>query len=506
MSVASQQSDTEELKLLKFILNFLQKNPTDEQQDIVSAIEEHERVLIVSGNGVGKSFAVALAKLAFLLTNPNSKVIGTSGSYSQYRDSVWNPMAEMFEALKERTSVPGEVRDYNNELKINRNWYAKIISPSDPGDLEGRHASRVMVVIEEADKKYIREEHFDSAYSSVTDQGDRFVAIANPPEEKSGPVWDRMQSDSWHTIEFSSFESHNVRKGRKDISGLVTLDLIKEDYENYHQRPFPGVEEAREVADIVRRTYDPEYKLSDEEQERIEGLDTRWFRRRLGVIPPDSSSSYRPIYASQARRAYSQTTPDWSTYTPTSFGYDVAGTGADRNIIISMDEVGGRMRVEDVWSGVDHNHNEVRAREVFEQAPKADMAIDAVGEGSGTADRLKDAFPNAFRFQSKEKAAQEDKYKDRWAEGLDELGTVLDQDTRYFDYRLREELLKAASVVEFEEQYISKRNETVLKATKKDKIKNLLNRSPDFLDASYMCVWAKQFEHEQAPKSLTWGS
>jgi hypothetical protein len=506
MSTAvSATADQDQLQLLKFVLNFTEAEPTKEQKKIIRAIEENRNVLIVSGNGVGKSFAVALSKLAFLLTNPDSKVIGTSGSYAQYRDSVWNPMAEIFEELKESAGVPGKVRDHKNKLDIDRNWYAKVISPTDPGDLEGRHASRVMVVIEEADKKYITSEHFDSAYSSITDVGDRFVAIANPPDDQTGVVWDRLHdNDDWHVIQFSSFESHNVRRRRKEVEGLVTLDLIKEDYRNWNVGEWPGVDKAKQIADIVERNYDVEYQLDDEEKERLEGLDARWFKRRLGVIPPQSSSVHRPIYAEQVRDGYVELM-DRGNHQPEAYGMDVAGSGGDRNVIFSFSGMGRQLYVQDVWTGMDHNANESRAREVFDEKPKAPIAIDAVGEGSGLADRLCDAYPNAFRFKSQHEASQKDKYKDRWSEGLNALGTALGNGTNYDDHRLREELLKATSVISFNEKYIKSRESNVYQADSKEKIKDVLGRSPDFLDGAYMSVWAHEFDHIEAPPSLAWG-
>lgn len=495
-----------ELKLLKFINDFIQISPTREQKQIVRAIEDNQKVLIVAGNGFGKSFIVAMTKLALLLTVPDSKVIGTSGSYSQYRDSVWSPMAEEFEELKERANVPGKVLDYRNMLKIDRNWYAKIVSPSDPGDLEGRHASRVMVVIEEADKKYITEEHFDSAFSSVTDQEDRFIAIANPPDEQVGPVWERMRSDEWYTLQFTSFENRNVRMRRKEVEGLLTLDQIRHDYRNWNARDWPGIEKAKEPAEIVRKTYDPEYELSDDEKQRLEGLEERWYRRRLGVIPPASSSVHRPIHTPTIRGAYRHSI-DFTDYTPRTFGMDVARSGGDDNVIISFSGPLGHYKVEDRWSGLDHVRNKERAAQTFDDHRKADIAIDATGEGSGLADELCDEYPNAFRFKANNNAHQEMKYKDRWAEGLNELGDALDIGATFTGTRFKEELMRAASVIQFEERhYKSREADTVLKATPKSDVKDELGRSPDMLDAAMMASWAFQFDPVQVPESMTWGS
>jgi hypothetical protein len=181
------------------------------QKRILRALTEHERILVMSGNGVGKSYTAAVAMLAYLATNVDATVLGTSGSYSQFVDAAWRPLKSLHGDAKERVGLPGKPLDGGQpELRIDDEWFAKIVSPRDPGDLEGRHAEHMLVVIEEADKQYITPEHFDSAGSSITDGNDRMLAVCNPPEDESNVVHAKRESDRWHTIQFSSFDSHNV--------------------------------------------------------------------------------------------------------------------------------------------------------------------------------------------------------------------------------------------------------------------------------------------------------
>jgi len=240
----------------------------EQQKQILRAVVEHDRIIVMCGNGVGKSYIVAVLKLAFLETNLDSTVLGTSGSYSQYVDAVWRPMKKLHKQAKQCVGLPGETYDAQQPtLEVDDDCFAKVVSPRDPGDLEGRHAANVLVVIEEADKQYITKEHFDSAGSSVTDENDRMIAICNPPEDETDVVYDKLNSDRWHTIQFNSLDSHNVRveAGEIDdekIPGLVELSTIKADWEEWNGEEFPGLEEARTA------------------HERRDDLDTRWYRRR----------------------------------------------------------------------------------------------------------------------------------------------------------------------------------------------------------------------------------
>jgi len=176
-------------RYVNFAEDVLELDLAETQKEILRALTEHDRILVVSGNGVGKSYTVAIAKLAFLATNVDSIVLGTSGSYSQFIDAAWRPLKALHEDAKRRVGIPGETYDGGQPtLEIDSEWFAKVVSPRDPGDLEGRHAAHMLVVIEEADKKYITREHFDSAGSSITDDSDRMLAVANPPLDETDVV------------------------------------------------------------------------------------------------------------------------------------------------------------------------------------------------------------------------------------------------------------------------------------------------------------------------------
>lgn len=449
------------------------------QKRILRALAEHERVLVVSGNGVGKSYTVAIAKLAFLATNIDSIVLGTSGSYSQFVDAAWRPLKALHAAAQERVGIPGETYEGGQPtLEIDSEWFAKVVSPRDPGDLEGRHAAKMLVVIEEADKRYITHEHFDSAGSSVTDSDDRMLAVANPPLDETDVVAEKMQSDRWHVIQFSSFESHNVRAdaGELDapkIPGLVDLDTLRADWEEWNAESWPGVEAARTA------------------HERRGDLDQRWYRRRAGVIPAESASVYRPFYLDDARAALDENTPPQNPGPLVGIGIDVARKGGDKTVYRRLypNYTNG-----EEWSKERHPDNEARIRDLLDAEPDSPpVAVDAVGEGSGLADRLQDAYPDVHRFKNGSKPdsdAGAAEYYDKWSEGLAALGDRLSglAVAQAGETQIREELFTAARVVEFEEN--RRRSGDVVQASPKSDITERLGHSPDALDALVMAAWA----------------
>lgn len=503
------------------------------QKEILRAAARNPRILIISGNGVGKSYAVACLILAFLLTNLDSIVLGTSGSYSQFQDAMWKPLRNIFKRARERHPLPGQVyRGNPPKLAVDDDWYAKAVSPQSPGDLEGRHAADVMVVIEEADKRYIDEEHFDSAGSSITDLNDRFVAIANPPDDETNVVWEKRKSDRWHVIQFSSFEAHNVRVDAGEIEadrlpGIVDLLTLASDWEDWNQEPWPRVDEVypgdwpgmpkieREIenGDLSRDraveflrpgfseakiqsapkidpsgnpVFDVGADLPDNPDFRTD-LDNRWYKRRAGIMPPDEAGKNRPIYTEDVDEAVGREPAPFVNTNARGVGIDVARKGGDNTVVsVIYDD-----RVEQYgWSGVDHKENYSKIVDILDDlAVIPHIAIDAIGEGSGLADDLRDAYGRGrvTRFKSGTEADQSDEYNDKWTESLVDLRRELGR-VAVDGRKLTKELYTASRCLELEYRHL--KSGDVLRADPKSDVAERLGRSPDRLDSFAMAAWA----------------
>ena len=490
------------------------------QDEILRAAANHRRLLIISGNGVGKSFIVAFLKLAFSYSNPDSVVLGTSGSYGQYIDTMWRPLESMYRDLK-TIGLPGNIKGGNSpSLEIEKDWYINVASPKHPDELEGRHGSKVLVVIEEADKPYITENHFESAGSSVTDSGDRIVAIANPPRDESNVVYDKMKSNRWHTIQFSSFDSHNVRydMGKEDnyIDGLVDLPTLADDWEAWHQEEWPearhvwdgqypgmaelidGVERGEIERERVVEALRPGFEKIRVAHESRNDLSEAWYRRRVGVTPPDTAEHFRPFTLEHVRQAVGNV--ERPNEKPLGVGYDVARQGGDWNVIACRyDNV---LWVHDRWQGVDHNVNYRMITADLRRWRDPPFAIDAQGEGSGTADRISERHPTR-RFKSGEKAVEKTKFKFKWDESLWYLGQFMKNGGQIGGHdKIEEELSAAAREIQITEKWYDSRSAEVMEMTSKDKVKERLGRSPDILDALLMANWIGT--KERGSERLTW--
>lgn len=471
-------------RYVKFAQRILGLTLSETQKEILRSLATNQRTFVQSGNGVGKSFTAAVANLAFLFTNVESTNMATSGTYSVLSDVLWKPMTKLFKNTPEY-APPLQGRTLQNppRLIIDDTWYFKAVSPTHPDNLEGRHAATMLITMEECDKPDITEEHFDSAGSMITDDNDRFLAISNPPRDETNVAYRKAQegldedNTRWNTVQFSSFESHNVKidageiEGEK-IPGLVDLKTIKDDWVNWNEEPWPGYEIAKHAHDE-----ESEYYRDD--------LDERWYRRRGGVMPPSSSDSYRPIKPSVVEDAWERD-PEITSNIPQSVAWDVARMGGDKNVVSGL--YGDEIRVLDDWKGVNHSSNITRFETHILDNWNCPIQIDAKGEGSGAADMVAEFYPKVVRYDNGEVANARQKFYNKWTEGLQLLGQFLEEGGSINDRRLYEELLATARTIRFEEKHYSSRGTSVLKADKKENVSKMLGHSPDFLDSAIMAV------------------
>ena len=460
---------------------FLDVDLTAVQRRIFRAVASNKRVYVQSGNGVGKSFTAAALNLAFLARHPDSICLATSGTYSVLSDVLWKPMRRLYAD----SELPGRALESPPRIELDDEWYFKALSPRNPSNLEGRHAGTMFVTIEETDKPDITRDHFDSAESMLTGSDDRILAVGNPPEDESNVAAELRDSERWHTVQFSSFDSHNVKvdagtasDSSERVPGLVGLETIRDDWENWNGEEWPGLESARTAH--TNRT----------------DLDQRWYRRRAGVQPPTAAAAHRPFDVADVEAAVARSPPSETPATPDAVGIDVARSG-DRTVLAGVH--GDEIRIHYSEQGTNHATQESRLGTYLEgwSDPRdpVPIAVDAVGEGSGLADNLSREYDAVERFKSGATARDSTEYSDCWTESLALLGQRLADGASVSESatRLKAELFAAARSVELSERHLSSRGfggSTVLTASSKGEIKATLDRSPDHLDATAMAIWA----------------
>jgi len=490
----------------------------DTQVRMLNAVQTHDRILVQSGNGTGKTAGAMLAVYWFVLLRYNALGLVTSGNYGVLNDTAWPFLQTVHRRCQAAyPAIPAEPKQSPPRLDIPGapEWFVRFRSPTYAENLEGRHARRAIVVIDEADKRDVTASHFDSATSTASSDDDVVIAIANPPETKSNVVYDKLRSDRWETVQFSSFDSHNCRIDTGDLSaddprgripGLVDLDLVVEDYEAWNGYPWPGVEAARSAVGV-----EDGQPVARPDHHR--DLDPRWYRKRLGVIPPQGGGVLRPWYeqdVDDAVERYRALQDDGRVRASVrgaevaQVGTDIARDGGDRTVSVARLASPDRLRVLVDTRPGDHERNHDILRDADDSVDRrGPWPVDANGEGSGVADRLRARRSGVRRFDGGKNAQNDDDWYNRASEAYAALGRWLkDGGAVPPNSDLERELRAGARVLTMNERQL--RGGTTLRVDGKDDLKNAeyLGRSPDVLDAAALaCDDAYQSDYQDVDLS-----
>lgn len=471
-----------------------------------AALDQHKQIVAMGGNGVGKSLSAATLGTGGLYCNKHTTVPITAGNGGTVENSIWKPIKN----FHNKSQLPGRIHHNRRELRteIDEKWYLQCLSPRHPEALEGDHNDTVIYIIEEAEKPDVSAEHIDSARSTLTSENDRILVLANPPTDESNVVNDLLKSDEWYNLIFPSWDSHNIRIHRglqdgEEIKGISTPWKIQQDWLDYHEEEWPGLERAIEIstpyvdADGNLTVY--EHEAVDDNPEFRDDLHSMWYKRRAGIVPPDSSSTWRPWSVSDVEAAYNRTVTQGVRETPSHLGIDVARGGGDRTIMTGLH--GPKSVVHYNEQGTDHHEQRLEVQPDIKEWPNPHVNVDAVGEGSAFADELNARLPNINRFSNGKVAADEDNYRYKWDEGLQLIGEWLRDGGSFSDSDLYEELKIAARVIKFRVNSLASRGD-VIEATPKDDLKEELGHSPDYLDSLLMALYAKEHEDGDKPSPV----
>lgn len=487
------------------IEDYLGLTVTGPQREICRSVAANHQTLVITANGLGKSYILAAITIVWITVRYPAVSFATSGTERKMKRTYCKPVENLHDNA--RIPLPGEYKSRPERIEIDGEpeHFFEAASPKDAGELEGVHSSYTLAIIEEADKDDVDEEVLEAMDSLAVDKQDRTIAIANPPKDETNSIYPLIDDPEWNVLEFSSFDSHNVQveMGTADgemVDGLATAFKIEKDWKKYNKEPWPGLEEARRVsAPKLDEDGSPSFAsdptLRDNPDFR-EDLDVRWYRRRAGITPPGGAGVPRPIELSAVEAAWERAQQRRRVLVPTdspeATGIDVARSGGDTTPAASV--YGDIMLILHEGRGDDHTVQEDELRDVYDDCEPHPMAIDAVGEGSGLADRLCLAYPDMMRYNAGSVPEDDTEYANCWTEGLALLGKWLEAGGVIFDRTLYEQLAVAARVVEYDTTHIASRGtngEDVFRATPKDKVKERLGHSPDYLDAAQMALWAR---------------
>jgi phage terminase large subunit len=330
-----------------FIQIILEERPWSIQSRIALAVRDHPNVAVPSCFGSGKDWIAARIAVWWVATG--GIVVATSNSFPQLRDIFWR---ELRKAVKrgDLPGVPSNGNDLRWEVTETGAWaIGRKPEDNDPEGLQGYHASKVLVIVDEANG--VGAPLWDATRGLIVNEKSRRLAIGNP-FEPVGPFFEACSSKTWHVIPISVYDTPN-----------------------FTGEPVPEKAQAELVSPFWL------------EERRADGLEgTPWWKAKvLGQFPDTASNAVIPLaWVEQARaRGHISDHREWA-------GLDVARFGSDDTALI--DGTGNGPESVKVVHGQDTMEVAGIGMAYLNSRPGT-LAIDVIGVGGGVVDRIREQNP-----------------------------------------------------------------------------------------------------------------
>lgn len=412
------------------------------QAEIIAAATTHRRTVVRSGHGLGKSFTAAALALAYAFTEPDSIVVTTAPTNRQVKNILWREIRRLYNAHLAPMGANCEPNLTELWIDAAHSWGIFGFSTDDPNQIQGVHARRILIIVDEAPG--VPREIMTALLSLSSNENAHLLLIGNPTES-AGTFYDAFRNPGWHRIHLSCMDSPN-------FTGEKCPDSIKEA--------------------LVGQAYVEQAKLDWGEGSSI------YASRVLGEFPVEGDDSLIPLaWAEGATRR--EITDNGR---PRYLGVDVARFGDDRTVY--MARFGGVARILAVEHGRDTMQVAGRVAALRSEYDFDAIAVDDIGVGGGVTDRLREQGIPVVAVNVGESALDGERFANRRAElwwllreWIRDAGGIPDDGN----------LLADVTAPKF--RYTS-RGQILLE--KKDETKKRLGRSPDYGDALMLTFGASQ--------------
>lgn len=421
----------------------------DRLEEMLQAIQDHDRVAIRAGRKVSKTGAAVAA--AIWWAGQGGKVMVTAPSELTLKDPFWVELGNRNRASELGLSVP-ERPSTSTKFPGGGTITGRVAAKAE--NLQGPSGVNSLYIIDEASgmKRDIVE-----AIEGNTAGGGKIVMLGNPTQ-LAGPFYDAFNDprSHWHTIHISSRESPNVRTGRVVIPGLAIPEWIKQvEEEHGPESPFVAIH-----------------------------VD--------GKFPRSGANNVIPLDLVEAAiERWDETEPVGEL----AIGLDVARSGDDESV---MQPVRGKKALQPIaWRNQTGPSLGARVLRRAEQLRIGDetvrINVDVIGVGASAFDWLKDNAPDwvivnavnvAERATSERYRLLRDQLSFAVKDWLEDGGAIPRVD------ELKADLIAATYSFDERGRY---------RVASKDELKALLKRSPDYGDALGLAVYQPPEPFTPAP-------
>jgi hypothetical protein len=437
---------------------------TPQQERVFEVLQRDKKVLVPSGNGVGKSFLAAiLASWHYDCYSPSETIV-SAPNLKQVQDIIFKELREL------RRGDPYFMRRAPR-LHSSHNHFIDGLTAKTATGFQGRHSTAkdgdngsVMVIFDEAED--IPKDFWEAAHTMAH----YFVAIYNPTTTGSQAATEE-RSGHWPIVPLNALEHPNVTEA---LAGRVA--------------PIPT---AVTLADVRSRLNKWARKVEAKDAKDTDVLfDGVWYRpgpaaeaRILGRRP---TSAVDTIFSESTWKRVAANAYDIDSRWPIQIGVDVARFGDDYTVIH------GRKGFCSVLHESYNGYDTTAVAKLVEQAIvkisgkshidyNTPIYVDAVGVGAGVIDKLREMGFDPTPVHGGHPSNSPTEYPNVRSELLFALAEVCDKGLVDFS-RLHSDHVAAIRDQMMAPKYkLDKRGRRV--AEEKALVKARINRSPDDLDA-----------------------
>ena len=407
------------------------------QVEVLTALTEHRRVAVKSGNGLGKGFCAAVAVLWFVHTRPDAIVLTTAPTFRQVRHILWRQIRRLYGPAPE--TLGGRMLDTRWELPDGR--YAMGLSADGADQFQGFHSPNVFIVVDEAEG--VGDEIYEAIESVMTSAEPLLLLIGNPTT-MTGAFRRAFFEERriYRNITISALDSPNVQAGRVVIPGLTTPRWVEERREIWGEDN--PVYRARVLGEFPDQGDNTLLNLSDIEAAvrrphslaaggRPHPNPLPWGEGTLAAGPelvegPSVHPSTHPSTSSGRTDPLPLKGEGWgggeipaAGHSPMPaaesviLGVDVARFGADRSVILRRR--GDRVEDIRVLRQMDTMQLAGWVAAAIRECSPAQVYVDEIGVGAGVVDRLRELGHPVRGVNVAHKARQDGLYLNLRAEG-----------------------------------------------------------------------------------------
>ncbi len=315
------------------------------QEEVLTALKDHQRVAVKSGNGLGKGFSAAVAILWFLCCHDPAVVLSTAPTFRQVRHVLWREVHRLYR----RAAFPLGGKLLDTRLEMSEFRFALGLSADSDDEFQGFHSPNMLIVVDEAEG--VEETIYEAIEAIMTSEYCGLLLIGNPTT-MSGTFRAAFHEDRtlYHTVTISALESPNVKAGRVVTRGLTTHRWV-------------------------------------EERKKVWGEENPIYQARvLGEFPDQGEDTLIALSMVEAATRGESTVP--SEEDQVILAVDVARFGSDKSVILRR----RGMVVEDVqaYRGLDTMKLTGLIVAAIDSCNPQEVVVDEVGIGAGVVDRLRE--------------------------------------------------------------------------------------------------------------------